>query len=690
MKESNVTKQGNKIMRITVSILISFLVLSHVSFFVFGLKGGLQHQYYNTALAFGGDNDGGGNDGGGGDGGSEGGEGGDFGGNDGGGNDNGGGDSFGGDNDGGGNDNGGGDSFGGDNDGGGNDEEGVDTNDNGPDDTPTPPVSSPPLIPAPVCSLSIDQSEIQKGESVTLAWTSEYADSGSVNNGIGALSSVSGGSFTESPASDTTYVASFEGEGGAVTCEASVSVAFTPPPPPSEDLTCSISADKTSIQEGESVIISWSSQYADSGSVNNGIGNISPVSGGSFTVTPTSDLTYISTFENGNDFVSCDVSITIKTTPVLPPPPPACTENCGGGGGGGGGGGFTPPKIILTQKKNPTSEALAFVTLSQVPYTGFPAGPIGTTIFWTLLIFWSGIISYFISVKGYGIGSLAAFFQKDHKEILSTLSYVGVNQENNDSQESLRSPMTDHPYDAHEVESEKDDFFYRSESTELSDEGDALSDRLITQASDLGVLLSPDGVRYLSSYSEGDQHVARTLLDTAASKAREKYPKEDGWIHLNQERLESILSPIMPKRQDLNDGSLGLSDRKNITSDEGVSFVPTIGRNREVSLCIGWVCEGDEKKVFEFLRTLKPGGRSVREFTAEVLGTFDEIYRQRLEGGRNIDVYVVEKTAKLSNADIESLIDLLICGVDHTYNNSHMGAKMAFIRTFDYLKKRNR
>ena len=68
-----------------------------------------------------------------------------------------------------------------------------------------------------------------------------------------------------------------------------------------------------------------------------------------------------------------------------------CTSNCGGGGGG------TPsPTITLTALPRVNAQPLAYLYLSQIPYTGLDLGPIGTVLYWLALIGWALALAYLI------------------------------------------------------------------------------------------------------------------------------------------------------------------------------------------------------------------------------------------------------------------------------------------------------
>ncbi len=84
-----------------------------------------------------------------------------------------------------------------------------------------PVLANPPL---PTCTLTADPTDIGSGSSSTLTWASTGATSGSIDNSVGTLTPVAGGSTPVSPTADTTYTATFTGAGGNGTCQASVRV----------------------------------------------------------------------------------------------------------------------------------------------------------------------------------------------------------------------------------------------------------------------------------------------------------------------------------------------------------------------------------------------------------------------------------------------------------------------------------
>ncbi len=92
--------------------------------------------------------------------------------------------------------------------------------------TPTPP---PPPAPAPTVNLTAEPSTVEKGQSVTLSWTSQNATDLTLDPGVGKVQAQ--GSTTATPQDSTTYTLTATGPGGTQTATARVTVTAPPPPP---------------------------------------------------------------------------------------------------------------------------------------------------------------------------------------------------------------------------------------------------------------------------------------------------------------------------------------------------------------------------------------------------------------------------------------------------------------------------
>src|SRR3989338_2915587 len=78
----------------------------------------------------------------------------------------------------------------------------------------------------PSCTLTASPASITSGQSSTLSWTSTNATTGTINQGVGAMTPIAAGSKSVSPTSSTLYTATVTGAGvgASATCEASVDV----------------------------------------------------------------------------------------------------------------------------------------------------------------------------------------------------------------------------------------------------------------------------------------------------------------------------------------------------------------------------------------------------------------------------------------------------------------------------------
>src|SRR3989344_2928098 len=76
----------------------------------------------------------------------------------------------------------------------------------------------------PSCTLTATPDSITRGQSSTLSWTSANATTGTINQGVGAMTPIASGSKSVSPTVSTLYTATVTGAGGQATCDTNVDV----------------------------------------------------------------------------------------------------------------------------------------------------------------------------------------------------------------------------------------------------------------------------------------------------------------------------------------------------------------------------------------------------------------------------------------------------------------------------------
>jgi len=163
------------------------------------------------------------------------------------------------------------------------------------------------IHPAPSASIFADQTSIVAGETVLLSWSSAHADSAVIDNGIGAVSV--NGSTTVSPAATTSYTIRVAGPEGTATD--SVTINVNDPSP------VSISAAPTTIEQGGSSSLSWTSANSQSAHIDNGIGVV-PVNG-SITVYPDYTTTYTISVIGVAGSASAQAVVTVMGNPKPQP-----------------------------------------------------------------------------------------------------------------------------------------------------------------------------------------------------------------------------------------------------------------------------------------------------------------------------------------------------------------------------------
>jgi len=94
---------------------------------------------------------------------------------------------------------------------------------------PPPPPAAPPPAP-PTVTLQASPATVQRGQSVTLSWSSSNATSLNVAPGVGSVALQ--GSSSVTPADSITYTVTATGPGGSAEASARVTVTVPPPPPP--------------------------------------------------------------------------------------------------------------------------------------------------------------------------------------------------------------------------------------------------------------------------------------------------------------------------------------------------------------------------------------------------------------------------------------------------------------------------
>jgi hypothetical protein len=247
----------------------------------------------------------------------------------------------------------------------------------------TPVVYQQPTYPAPTCQLYQAQASSYgygSYQPVTISWMTYNATSATLSN-VGAVQVPSG--YRQVYGAGT-YTMQVHGQGGIGSCQVVVQQQYipqpvptpvpqpypvptpvptpvpvptpipqpypVPTPVPSSNLACYISASKTTLSNGESTILAWAATGAISAYLSDGLGNVAPT--GTLSVRPSSSKDYVLTVRDGyGRTANCDVSVSVRGQ---------------------------------------------YVSLTQIPYTGFDYGPMGDAIYWMSLLAFAIAAAYLV------------------------------------------------------------------------------------------------------------------------------------------------------------------------------------------------------------------------------------------------------------------------------------------------------
>lgn len=253
-----------------------------------------------------------------------------------------------------------------------------------------PPVVPPPVVPPPppppsddderCVYLNISKTVITTpGEAVVLTW--KYEDASSITiSGVGSFSTPQG-SVTVYPTQPTTYVATVPGAPANSDCQKSVRLEREPV---TEDARCVyLTANRTDIDEGDEVRLSWKTRNADYTTINEGIGRVTPTDEGSITVRPRENTTYRASVPGDENNADCVVRITVDEDDDRDRDRDR-----------------DRPDVVFDSERRDAEPPLGSVYLSEMPYTGLDLGPFGTFLYWMMIVVWSAAAAYLVLFGG--------------------------------------------------------------------------------------------------------------------------------------------------------------------------------------------------------------------------------------------------------------------------------------------------
>lgn len=340
----------------------------------------------------------------------------------------------------------------------------------------------------------------------------------------------------------------------------------------------------------------------------------------------------------------------------------------------------------MTLLAKPGQSPFAFVYLSQVPYTGFEGTPAAKALFYTALILWSAVLSYLITARRFGSRLLA--FARDR--IAAPERFAASAQAGFERQEIVLPSAAPAPANL------PTEYGPEGLSTVLASarRKPAIAEdnlRELEEAAHRERLLMSDEALHALLERFGVSGASRTLPDLAA-KAKAHYPREDGWVHMNAERLRALLENNASPRVSFSPSAEAPAiSREQEAVRRAAPESPAearrggaFGPHRLLELLVS----AKEAELFAALRDFLASGKNFGAAMRETVLLLDVYYRSIRGEGESPDAALKGALSRFAPEDVERLMEILLAGVDGSYVSPAVGAKVTLLRALDFCRSR--
>lgn len=505
-----------------------------------------------------------------------------------------------------------------------------------------------PPVPTPLsCSANVtlgaNPNSISRGGESTLTWTTTGVTGVSFDNGITATGL--SGSTTVSPSDSTTYTLTATNGTETINCPVAVTVRTGGGGGGggSSSPRCELSISDNKINPGDDVVLTWESTRATDITLEDETEDdvLVTTSGllssakdrlldGKITVSPEEDTTYVLTVKRGSTTRKCTVDVEVDDN------------------------------IVLTEVRD--QPLVAGIALTQVPYTGFEAGPILTLLFYTLLMAWALYVAYLLVIKRDVIGGLklagntvvepsSRFIPEQVRPDVFVANVKAPEMPISTLPANLPIGTTPAVGYVNHVEDEV-------ASTEVASHqiDDNEMTKIENHAHAQHVLLSSDAIRHFIATT--NTTTERTIaLDQVIVAAKAQFPAEDGWVVLNEKRMQELCVVCAVNAQ------------KAVES----TYIPAVVPQGAGSLAEA-IVTGNVVAAYELI-----GNRPMFAL-ADAAADFDAVYRIRRGIEAKASELLMKETATLTNDQILKMIEALTGALDGAYNDEASAVKMAIMK----------
>ena len=484
---------------------------------------------------------------------------------------------------------------------------------------------------SPSCTLSASPTKVNIGEHTTLTWTTTNGGMFSIDQGVGDVTPVSGGSVSSKAInSDTTFTGTVTSPSGFVsTCTTVVTVNTGGG---GGGPTCTMTVSPSSIRSGNSATLTWGGSEIANVDIDNGIATAT-TSPGSTTVAPTAvgSHTYTGTFHATNgQTLTCSATLNIEGGSG------GCTSNCGGSN--------PPPTVVLTSLPHVNAQPfVSYLYLSQVPYTGLDLGFWGTIVYWVLLVVWSLALAYLVL-----FGALPYLARAGRAFGMRVSELVNA----------VEMPQTVPPMPAQKHEEP-------APHKEAPEAPQSYS--------------TYDGFKsFATSEALSIEDIVKGL---ARSTAQAMHREETATApHTNTEPIFDRVEPVAENVEPIYDNVEPIATEKPAPKP----VTPRMATPAHLHGFLAALIERDREAVFGTLRTQVRGGGSPEALITDAACALDDVYRARIDG-TSCDEQLAKTCSTCDTPTLERLVGALTTAIDSSYSTGVTGAKLALTRALAVL-----
>jgi hypothetical protein len=459
-------------------------------------------------------------------------------------------------------------------------------------------------------SFTASDTSITRGQDATLAWSTTNVDSLTIS-GINATAL--SGNQSVSPAADTTYTLEATQGSDTISCPVTINVSTGGGGGGgSSSPRCELEISAQRIDAGDEIELTWDSSRARELTLTDNFGNVlvttedklsdekDDLFDGSITLNPTRNTTYTLLVERGSRDRECEVDVEMDDETVL----------------------------LQVRDQAPL---VAGISLTQVPYTGFEAGPVMTVLFYMLLIMWALYITYvlvmpkaqlaMVPVRNNGVKSNEDLMQNAERirpDVFAAVSVAPVVAVPANLPVAAAVPVVTEIPDTNTVEN---------------------------QAHAMQALISSDAARTIAGMTNESNRTE--VLGKIVADAKGMFPLEDNWVVINQSRLAQITDVTATVVSPAPTGAGSLAEA--IVTGNVVASYDLVGNRPMIAL-------------------------------ADAAADLDAVYRIKKGADATVSEMLAAETVNLSEEQVAGMIAALTGALDGTYSDESSAVKMAIMK----------